>query len=134
MSTTKPARTAETAEQADGAREIDDIDDSTDGLDPLDGDTYDIVRVACPDCRRPIGLLADEDELPVHALCASPWDPFGLTVCQGTGTPASEALPYDDGPDPQDQDVAVLLTLPEGLDWRMQPFSHAGRVPAQRAA
>ncbi|NED83294.1 hypothetical protein G3I76_24795, partial [Streptomyces sp. SID11233] len=48
-------------------------------------DTFEIYRVVCPDCAQPIALLADEDVLPEHALCASPWDPFGLTVCAGTG-------------------------------------------------
>ena len=45
-----------------------------------------MYRVICPDCAQPIALLADEDILPEHALCASPWNPFGLTVCAGTGT------------------------------------------------
>ncbi|WP_260634581.1 hypothetical protein [Streptomyces angustmyceticus] len=103
-------------------------------------DTYEIYRVTCPDCLQPIALLADEDMLPEHALCASPWDPFGLTVCQGSGRTASEAARTADALDVQEQDAAVLLTLPEGLDWRRQPFSHLGgpgtrpvRVPRMRA-
>ena len=39
----------------------------------------------CPDCAQPIALLADEDVLPEHALCPTPWNPFVLTVCAGTG-------------------------------------------------
>ena len=98
-----------------------------------------MYRVICPDCAQPIALLADEDVLPEHALCASPWNPFGLTVCAGTGRPAAEARPADESVVPQEQDTALLLTLPQGLDWRTQPFSHVGgpgsrpiRVPVMR--
>ncbi|MFC4494823.1 hypothetical protein ACFPA8_11830 [Streptomyces ovatisporus] len=98
-----------------------------------DSETYDIFRVTCPDCGQPIALLAEEDRLPEHGLCASPWDPFGLTVCQGSGRPASEAAPMgQDGG--QEHDVTALLTLPAGLDWRMQPFSHAGRPEPVRVS
>ena len=48
-------------------------------------ETYEIFRVICPDCAQPIALLADEEVLPEHALCPSPWNPFGLTVCPGPG-------------------------------------------------
>lgn len=102
-------------------------------------DTFEMYRVVCPDCAQPIALLADEDVLPEHALCASPWNPFGLTVCVGTGRRAAEARPADESVTPQEQDTALLLTLPQGLDWRTQPFSHVGgpgsrpiRVPAMR--
>ncbi|GGN34937.1 hypothetical protein GCM10012285_07510 [Streptomyces kronopolitis] len=105
--------------------------------DPFD--TYEIYRVTCPDCRQPIALLADEDVLPEHARCPSPWNPFGLTVCQGSGRAVSEAPETEDALDTQEQDAAVLLTLPAGLDWRRQPFSHVGgpgtrpaRVPRMR--
>ncbi|MFJ8230893.1 hypothetical protein ACIQ9E_13180 [Streptomyces sp. NPDC094448] len=103
-------------------------------------DTFEMYRVVCPDCAQPIALLADEDVLPEHALCPTPWNPFGLTVCTGTGRPASQARPADDTPEPQEQEMGLLLTLPQGLDWRMQPFSHVGgpgsrplrRLPAMR--
>ncbi|MET7762484.1 hypothetical protein [Streptomyces sp. NPDC005336] len=95
-------------------------------MDTDDNETYEMFRVTCPDCARPIALLADEDVLPEHALCSSPWDPFGLTVCAGTGRKAADALPADATLDAHEQDAALLLTLPEGLDWRMQPFSHIG--------
>ncbi|MGW7300017.1 hypothetical protein [Streptomyces sp. NPDC054829] len=102
-------------------------------------DTFEMYRVICPDCAQPIALLADEEVLPEHALCASPWNPFGLTVCAGTGRRASEARSADESAEPQEQDTALLLTLPQGLDWRMQPFSHVGgpgsrpmRVPTMR--
>src|ERR1044072_2051073 len=39
-------------------------------------ETYEMFRVVCPDCAQPIALLADEDVLPEHALCPSPWNPF----------------------------------------------------------
>ncbi|MFJ8803149.1 MULTISPECIES: hypothetical protein [unclassified Streptomyces] len=100
--------------------------------DALDGDefdaydTFEMYRVICPDCAQPIALLADEEVLPEHALCASPWNPFGLTVCSGTGRTAADARPADESVEPQEQDTALLLTLPQGLDWRTQPFSHVG--------
>ncbi|GAB7107016.1 hypothetical protein JCM4814A_53300 [Streptomyces phaeofaciens JCM 4814] len=111
-----------------------------DDADELDAyDTFEMYRVICPDCAQPIALLADEEILPEHALCASPWNPFGLTVCAGTGRTAAEARPADESFAPQEQDTALLLTLPQGLDWRTQPFSHVGgqgsrpiRVPAMR--
>lgn len=100
-------------------------------------DTYEIVRVNCPECAQPIALFADEEQLPEHALCPTRWDPFGLTVCPGTGRASSEARPADGEGGAKDEDVAALLTLPQGLDWRMQPFSHAGgprRAAAAQAA
>ncbi|MFI8305938.1 hypothetical protein ACIF80_21350 [Streptomyces sp. NPDC085927] len=108
--------------------------------DELDAyDTFEMYRVVCPDCAQPIALLADEEVLPEHALCATPWNPFGLTVCAGTGRSADDARPADESATPQEQDTALLLTLPQGLDWRTQPFSHVGgpasrpmRVPAMR--
>ncbi|MFJ6660390.1 hypothetical protein ACIQNG_29175 [Streptomyces sp. NPDC091377] len=113
--------------------------------DALDGDesdaydTFEMYRVICPDCAQPIALLAEEEVLPEHALCVSPWNPFGLTVCAGTGRRAGDARPADESVEPQEQDTALLLTLPQGLDWRTQPFSHVGgpgsrpmRVPVMR--
>lgn len=98
------------------------------GDDPqLDAyDTLEMYRVICPDCMQPIALLADEDRLPEHARCATPWNPFGLTVCAGTGRVASDAEPADQSLETQGQHSALLLTLPQGLDWRKQPFSHVG--------
>ncbi|MTE18065.1 hypothetical protein F0L17_02750 [Streptomyces sp. TRM43335] len=89
-------------------------------------ETYEIFRVVCPDCARPIALLADEETLPEHAMCPTPWKPFGLTVCRGSGRSVEDAAPEGSADGAQEQDAATLLTLPEGLDWRMQPFSHAG--------
>ncbi|MBD0744223.1 hypothetical protein [Streptomyces sp. CBMA152] len=104
-------------------------------------DTLEMYRVICPDCAQPIALLADETVLPEHALCPSPWNPFVLTVCAGTGRAAAQSRPADVSLDVQEQDTALLLTLPQGLDWRTQPFSHVGgpgsrplRVPGMRPA
>jgi len=106
------------------------------GVDPDDEDGYgdefdaydaaDLVRVVCPDCARPIALLADEEVLPEHAVCASPWNPFGLTVCGGTGRAATDARSAAEVFQEQERDIAPVLTLPQGLDWRTQPFSHVG--------
>ncbi|MFI7086125.1 hypothetical protein ACIBUR_21305 [Streptomyces anulatus] len=102
-------------------------------------DMFEMVRVICPDCAQPIALLADEDVLPEHARCPTPWNPFVLTVCAGTGRGVSDARPADETLELQEQEAGLLLTLPQGLDWRMQPFSHAGgpgsrplRVPRMR--
>ncbi|WP_329015743.1 hypothetical protein [Streptomyces sp. NBC_00690] len=103
-------------------------------------DTFEMYRVICPDCVQPIALLAGEDLLPEHALCPTPWNPFGLTVCSGTGRTAAQARPADENLVAQEQEMGLLLTLPQGLDWRMQPFSHVGgpetrpvRVPPMRS-
>ncbi|MEV6315772.1 hypothetical protein [Streptomyces sp. NPDC051776] len=90
-----------------------------------------MFRVVCPDCARPIALLAEETALPEHALVRTPWNPFGLTVCPGTGRSVVEATPADSSLDAHEQDAGMLLTLPEGLDWRMQPFSHVGGPGSQ---
>ncbi|MBA2946197.1 hypothetical protein [Streptomyces himalayensis] len=120
------------------------IEPAPEGVEPVEDelDTYDTLemyRVICPDCAQPIALLADEDVLPEHALCASPWNPFGLTVCAGTGRWASDARPADESMEAQEQETGLLLTLPQGLNWRTQPFSHVGgpgsrpiRMPAIR--
>ncbi|MFD4986885.1 hypothetical protein [Streptomyces sp. NPDC058374] len=102
----------------------DPVEESEEELDAYE--TFGMFRVVCPDCAQPIALLADEETLPQHALCATPWDPFGLTVCSGTGRPAEEALPAGEETARHTQDAAVLLTLPQTLDWRTQPFSHVG--------
>ncbi|RFU84192.1 hypothetical protein DY218_23520 [Streptomyces triticagri] len=100
------------------------VDPAQDGVDTEE--TFEMYRVICPDCAQSIALLADEDALPEHAKCPTPWNPFGLTVCSGTGRPAAEATPADGAEGIQEQDTATLLTLPQGLDWRTQPFSHVG--------
>ncbi|MFJ6938095.1 hypothetical protein [Streptomyces sp. NPDC101132] len=88
-------------------------------------DSFEVHHATCPDCGQSIALVADEEFLPEHGLCLSPWNPFGLTVCRGTGRPAVETEPAEGAEDAGELDV-VLLTLPQGLDWRTQPFSHVG--------
>jgi hypothetical protein len=131
---TAPKRLQAVVESEPEGVEPDALDEEFDAYD-----TFEMYRVICPDCAQPIALLADEEVLPEHALCASPWNPFGLTVCAGTGRKASEARSADESAEPQEQDTALLLTLPQGLDWRTQPFSHVGgpgsrpmRVPVMR--
>ncbi|GAB2914578.1 MULTISPECIES: hypothetical protein [Streptomyces] len=106
------------------------IEPEPEGVEPDDEfdayDTFEMYRVICPDCAQPIALLSDEDALPEHARVVSPWNPFGLTVCAGTGRSAADARSADESVEPQEQDTALLLTLPQGLDWRTQPFSHVG--------
>ena len=82
--------------------------------DPDSYDTFEMYRVICPDCAQPIALLADEDVLPEHALCPSPWNPFVLTVCAGTGRSATDAQSADASFEAQEQDTGLLLTLPQG--------------------
>lgn len=146
MRTTK-SRSArqESAHQSDAqpgeAVAVFDDSDALDGSDEPPGsvfeeEMYEALRVKCPDCAQAIAVFSQEEQLPRHGLCASPWNPFGLTVCQGSGRPVAEAAPWDR--EPTERTVSELLTLPEGLDWRTQPFSHvmlpgsrpAGRVPA----
>jgi hypothetical protein len=116
-------------------------DDTDDADDAFEDELPDMIGLHCPDCARPIAVFADEDLLPEHALCPTPWNPFGLTVCSGSGRPVDEARPLDGSEPGEEPQWAVLLTLPDGLDWRTQPFSHVGgpgsqpvRVPVQRAA
>jgi hypothetical protein len=61
-----------------------------DARDAFEEDLGDVVRLFCPDCARPIAVLADEESLPEHALCPTPWNPFGLTVCVGSGRGSSD--------------------------------------------
>ncbi|MER6034174.1 MULTISPECIES: hypothetical protein [unclassified Streptomyces] len=127
QSVKRPGRSASKRQQPVVEPEPEGVEPDADLADELDAyDTFEMYRVLCPDCSQPIALLADEEFLPEHALCASPWNPFGLTVCAGTGRAAAEARPADESFAPQEQDTALLLTLPQGLDWRTQPFSHVG--------
>ena len=118
MRDVKPLHAVGTSEGEDWAAEAEYSEDE---------EFWEIVRVSCPECGRPIALLAEDEQLPQHALCATRWNPFGLTVCPGSGRSALDAPPLG-GAQPVEEDAAALLTLPEGLDWRMQPFSHARRA------
>lgn len=116
-------------------------DEGTDLDEAFEEDFGDVVRLSCPDCGRPIAVFTDEERLPQHALCPTPWNPFGLTVCGGSGRTVADARPADGSAAATQQDLAALLTLPAGLDWRTQPFSHVGgpesrpmHMPEQRLA
>ncbi|BCL32035.1 hypothetical protein ACFFS2_22680 [Streptomyces aurantiacus] len=123
----RPGRTAPKRQQPAVEPEPEGVEPDALDDEELDAyDTFEMYRVICPDCAQPIALLADEESLPEHALCASPWNPFGLTVCAGTGRSAADARPADETLEVQEQHTALLLTLPQGLDWRTQPFSHVG--------
>ncbi|MEW2289824.1 hypothetical protein [Streptomyces sp. NPDC047841] len=135
----RPGRSASAHRQSVAEPEPEGVETDAFDEDPDAYDTFEMYRVICPDCAQPIALLADEEFLPEHALCASPWNPFGLTVCAGTGRAAADARPADESFEPQEQDTALLLTLPQGLNWRTQPFSHVGgpgsrpmRMPSMR--
>ncbi|WP_327292150.1 hypothetical protein [Streptomyces sp. NBC_01198] len=139
----RDAFTFSAAEPADSDADApDDLMDGIDADEAFEEDFGDVVRLSCPDCGRPIAVFTDEEQLPQHALCPTPWNPFGLTVCGGSGRAVAEARPADgDAGAPGQQDLAALLTLPVGLDWRTQPFSHVGgpesrpiHMPEQRLA
>ncbi|MEV7420402.1 hypothetical protein [Streptomyces sp. NPDC089919] len=100
------------------------VDEDAEGYEAFE--SFDIHHANCPDCGQSIALVADEEFLPEHALCPSPWNPFGLTVCPGTGRPAAEAQPAGQLEDARELEPVVMLSLPQGLDWRTQPFSHVG--------
>lgn len=125
MRTTKSLRSVRTRHAAEMAEAVPAVGTEADDA----YETYEIFRVDCPECGQPIALLAEEETLPEHALCTARWDPFGMTVCPGSGRAATEAPPS--GREAQEEDAAALLTLPAGLDWRTQPFSHAGPARPQ---
>jgi hypothetical protein len=112
------------------------------GVDPGDGETWDILRLRCPECDRPIALLGDEERFPQHATLPTAWHPFSPAVCAGSGRPVDDADELEDEPDfDPEPSLEALLELPPELDWRRQPFSHVGgpgsrpvriRIPAQR--
>ncbi|MGG8407289.1 hypothetical protein ACM614_12010 [Streptomyces sp. 12297] len=105
-----------------------DLADPVEDEDPEElwtAESFEVHHATCPDCSQSIALVADEEYLPEHALCLTPWNPFGLTVCPGTGRPASPAH-EELAEEPRELEAVVVLTLPQGLDWRTQPFSHVG--------
>jgi hypothetical protein len=112
------------------------------GADPGDAETWEIVRVHCPECQRAIALVGDEEQLPQHAVLRTAWHPFSPALCPGSGLPTDDLEEVAPEPGASQADaLAALLTLPAELDWRTQPFSHASSpgttpvarlVPAQR--
>jgi len=119
-----------TAAPFPGAEDAEYPEDSVDAADSADGfdeDFAEVVRLTCPDCGQQIAVPVEGQSLPEHALCPTPWNPFGLTVCAGSGRPVADARPpagVEDAREPEG--MAAVLTLPAGLDWRTQPFSHVG--------
>ncbi|MGW3296372.1 hypothetical protein ACWC9S_20625 [Streptomyces xiamenensis] len=106
-------------------------DGSADLADPAEPADIWAVRVSCPDCGHPVALAERAQTLPEHAWCPTTWQPFGLTVCTGSGRRvagdgAVVFLPVE----PLIGDPAPA-GLPEGLDWRLQPFSHAADTAAR---
>jgi len=97
-----------------------------DAEEAYDDELADVAGLFCPDCARPIAVPNGSERLPEHALCPTPWNPFGLTVCGGSGRPVADGKPLDGDADTAEPEFAVLLALPAGLDWRTQPFSHVG--------
>ena len=109
-----------------------DAGDAGDPEDAFEEESAYVVHLTCPDCGQPITVFAGGQSLPEHALCPTPWNPFGLTVCTGSGRAVEEAGPVEGaGRQPEPEGMAAVLTLPAGLDWRTQPFSHVGG-PASR--
>ncbi|MFE4970893.1 hypothetical protein ACFRAR_02100 [Kitasatospora sp. NPDC056651] len=95
------------------------------GTDPGEADAWDVLRVHCPECRRPIALPADEERLPQHALLPTAWNPFAPAVCPGSGAPTDDLAEVEAPEDAEPAGFDALSKLPNGLDWRTQPFSHA---------
>ncbi|MEV7777503.1 hypothetical protein [Kitasatospora sp. NPDC088351] len=95
------------------------------GVDPGEGETWEIFRVHCPECRRPIALVGDEERLPQHAVLPTAWHPFSPALCPGSGTSADDLAEVEPTADADADSLEALLTLPSELDWRTQPFSHA---------
>lgn len=95
------------------------------GTDPGEADTWEIFRVHCPACRRPIALVGDEERLPQHAVLPTAWHPFSPALCPGSGAPTDDLAEVDAPADAPAPGLDGLLALPAELDWRTQPFSHA---------
>ncbi|MFJ8622869.1 hypothetical protein ACIRD3_08475 [Kitasatospora sp. NPDC093550] len=121
-----------TDERALAADETDDMTgrddlavDHSPGTDPGEAETWDIFRVNCPECSRPIALVADEERLPQHALLPTAWNPFAPAICPGSGTPTDDLAEVEAPEDAEPAGFGTLVKLPTGLDWRTQPFSHA---------
>ncbi|MBO1416868.1 hypothetical protein [Streptomyces sp. FH025] len=115
-----------------GADETDDMTgrddlaaDHAPGYDPGEAEIWDIFRVHCPECRRPIALVADEERLPQHALLPTAWNPFAPAICPGSGAPTDDLAEVTASTDAEPAGFDALFKLPSGLDWRTQPFSHA---------
>ncbi|MFI1580253.1 hypothetical protein [Embleya sp. NPDC020630] len=105
---------------------VEDFDDTTRPGRSSDTPAAPSVRRACPECGVVLVLdpVADGATVPDHVVCPSVLDPFGIRPCPGSGatvtTPADRPVA---GPPPA-LPKSPIRTLPPGLDWRAQPFSH----------
>ncbi|WP_165989151.1 hypothetical protein, partial [Streptomyces sp. YIM 98790] len=140
MRTTKQLRATEIA-VSEGAEEAEDPDDPAGSRahDPAgdsaeEDETFtEAVRVTCADCGQSIAVTGPGGTLPRHALCPTRWNPFGLKVCAGSGRSVS-AEEFTAGTERRaPRAEPVPRSLPDGLDWRLQPFSHAVVVPRRPA-
>jgi hypothetical protein len=124
MRTTKPLHSSE------DSRAVSVIEFESDGQESAEEDwdapLAEGVRVTCPECAKPISLGVPGEALPQHALCPTPWNPFGLTVCPGSGRAVADDGGLLPGVPTGGVDTITLVALPESLDWRLQPFSHVG--------
>ncbi|MER5863085.1 hypothetical protein [Kitasatospora sp. NPDC002040] len=113
------------------------------GVDPGGMETWEIFRVHCPECDRPIALLGDEERLPQHAVLPTAWHPFSAALCPGTGAPTDDLTECDSIEHAADETLQPGSSADQ-FDWRTHPFSHAGapgsgplerrpRIPAQRS-
>ncbi|WP_328957950.1 hypothetical protein [Kitasatospora purpeofusca] len=99
--------------------------DAAPGVDPGEAELWEIVRVDCPSCRRPIALVGDEERLPQHAVLPRAWHPFSPTLCPGSGTPTDDLVEVECAEEADSAGLGSLSALPGEHDWRTQPFSHA---------
>lgn len=99
--------------------------DFSPGSGPGEAEAWDVFRVHCPECRRPIALVADEERLPQHALLPTAWNPFAPAICPGSGTLTDDLPEVETPEDAAPAGFGTLFKPPGDLDWRTQPFSHA---------
>ncbi|MFI6156770.1 hypothetical protein ACIBCA_29280 [Kitasatospora sp. NPDC051170] len=99
-----------------------------------EAEAWDIYRVHCPECRRPIALVADEERLPEHALLPTAWNPFAPAICPGSGTLTDDLAEVETPEESGPVGFGALFKPPGELDWRTQPFSHAVLHRPVRAA
>lgn len=106
-----------------------------------DSPFLDGISVTCRDCHQSITLEDGGEDLPKHVLCPTPHNPFGLTVCPGSGRAVPDTVTVTP-PSARNHahEPLTAAVLPEGLDWRLQPFSHVSgptrpvRMPRMRQA
>lgn len=121
---TDPDRPTDAREATDTAPDFADPDVEPDDRDPAAPHTEHAAGVQAA----PGGRVEEADAstpIPVHALDPAPAAPFTVVTCPGSGRgadPRTGDVP-ETKPDPA---PAPATTLPPGLHWRSQPFSHRG--------